>query len=190
MKDRILEGALKLFLKEGFDKVTVRKIAEEIEYSPATLYLYYKDKGEILYALHEEGFERLYRKQRTILSIEDPLERLGEHARIYISFALEMPEFYDLMFIMKAPAREIRKREEWSAGKRSYDFLRQNVQACIDARYFKGIDVETLTFFKWAMVHGIASLVIRQRTGMIPEEYLRPMIEDGLRFFINNERKR
>jgi AcrR family transcriptional regulator len=72
MRGRILEAAMKLFLKEGFERVTIRAIAKAIEYSPATIYLYFKDKNEILYALQTIGFEKLYKEQQDVLKIKDP----------------------------------------------------------------------------------------------------------------------
>ncbi|HYQ86264.1 MAG TPA: helix-turn-helix domain-containing protein, partial [Bacteroidota bacterium] len=57
MKTLVLETAMKLFLDEGFGNVSIRRIAENIDYSPATIYLYFKDKDEILFALHSAGFE-------------------------------------------------------------------------------------------------------------------------------------
>ena len=56
MRRRILESAKKLFLELGYEKTSVRAIAEDIEYSPATIYLYFKDKNELLFALHQEAF--------------------------------------------------------------------------------------------------------------------------------------
>ena len=49
IRSLILEESMKLFVEEGFSKVSVRKIAERIQYSPTTLYLYFKDKNEILF---------------------------------------------------------------------------------------------------------------------------------------------
>ena len=61
----VLNTALRLFLKFGYRKVTMRKIAEEIGYTPGTIYLYFKNKAEILYELHNEGFKRL-QERRTV----------------------------------------------------------------------------------------------------------------------------
>ena len=65
MKELILKTAMKLFLDKGFNNITIRNIAEKIEYSPATIYLYFKNKDEILYTLRREGFENLYELQKT-----------------------------------------------------------------------------------------------------------------------------
>jgi len=188
MRDKILNAAMKLFLKEGFEKVTIRRIAEDIEYSPATIYLYFKDKNEILYALHEQGFEELQRRQKAVLSIKDPVDRLKRHGSTYISFALEKPEYYDLMFIMRGPARKFTE-EEWTAGRRSYELLRKNVEDCISAGYLPGGNLDVATFSVWSLVHGVVSLIIRGRCSMFPQEKLKAIAQGALEYSMSRIRK-
>ena len=85
MRRMILDTAMKLFVEDGYEQVSIRKIAENIEYSPATIYLYFKDKDEIFYGLHGEGFDKLLKRQQTTSSIEDPVERLHRLCEIYAS---------------------------------------------------------------------------------------------------------
>ncbi|VTQ03121.1 TetR/AcrR family transcriptional regulator [Sphingobacterium daejeonense] len=56
LRTLILEAAKKLFVQEGYEATSIRKIAKEIGFSPTTIYLYYKDKSDIVYALHQVGF--------------------------------------------------------------------------------------------------------------------------------------
>ncbi len=184
MRKLILQTAMKLFLEQGFGNVSIRRIADKIEYSPATIYLYFKDKDEILYALHSEGFDELFRQQQAILAIKDPAERLRAHGKIYIQFALEQPEYYDLMFIMHSPARKIKEEAQWTVGLRSYEMLRKNVQECVDAGYIRNVNVDVATFAMWSLVHGIASLIIRERCPMIPQDQIHAVV-NGVLDFIN-----
>ncbi len=167
MRKQILSTAMNLFLEEGFSNVSIRRIAEKIEYSPATIYLYFKDKDEILYALHNEGFDELYRRQQEILTIKDPWVRLKKHGEIYLKFALENPEYYNLMFIMRSPIRKVTEGQDWSVGLRSYDLLKSNIQECIDKKIFKKVDVDIATFAIWSSAHGIAALILRHRCPMM-----------------------
>ncbi len=182
MRALILDTAMRLFLEKGYEKVTIRGIAEEIEYSPATIYLYFKDKNDILFALHTEGFERFYRRQQTILTIKDPWKRLRQHAKVYMSFALENPEYYDLMFIMRGPGEKIKADRAWDAGMRSYDFLRENIMDCMKAGYLPKTDLDVAAFAIWSFTHGMASLIIRQRCSMIPKEALSSVIDGAVDF--------
>ncbi len=189
MRSLILDTAMRLFLEKGFEKVTLRGIAEEIEYSPATIYLYFKDKNDILFALHTEGFERFYRHQQTIRTIKDPWKRLRKHAQAYMSFALENPEYYDLMFIMRGPGEKIKADREWGAGMRSYDFLKQNIQDCMEAGYLPREDLDVAAFAIWSFTHGMASLIIRQRCGMIPKEAIPAVVNAAVDFMIEARKK-
>jgi AcrR family transcriptional regulator len=183
----ILDNAMKLFFEKGFENITIRHIAEKIEYSPATIYLYFKDKDEIIYTLHREGFEKLYMLQQKILSIKDPLKRLHKHAEMYVLFALENPEYYDLMFIERAPFRTIKEMKckdgmNWEIGMRSYDLLRKNIKDCMSAGFFRKINIDVAAFSMWAYAHGIVSLINRDRCSMFPEEQMRHLIEGALDF--------
>ena len=189
MKDLILKTAMRLFLHEGFEKVTIRRIAEEIEYSPATIYLYFADKDEILFALHEQGFEELHKRQQMVLSLADPLERLRRHGHVYITFALEQPEYYDLMFIMMGPVRKLKDDEEWTAGRRSYELLRKNVEECIEAGHLPQGDLDVATFSLWSLVHGIVSLIIRGRCTMFPQEHLASIAGGALEYSMSKIQK-
>jgi AcrR family transcriptional regulator len=184
MRGLILNRAMSLFLEDGFENITLRRIAEKIEYSPATIYLYYKDKNEILYAIHDIGFERLYKQQQTILSIKNPWRRLKKHGSIYIKFALENPEYYDLMFIMRGPAKKIKEKKEWEIGLRSFEFLKKNINECIKAGYLSKTNLDVAAFAFWSLTHGIASLVIRERCIMFPEKHLNSIIERAIDFVL------
>ena len=189
MQDIILKTAMKLFLKKGFEKVTIRRIADAIEYSPATIYLYFTGKDEILFALHEQGFEELHKLQQAVLSIKDPVERLRRLGRVYITFALEKPEYYDLMFIMRRPIRKFMEDAEWTAGRRSYEILKKTVEDCIEAEYLPEGNLDIVTFSVWSLVHGIVSLIIRGRCSMFPQEKLASIAEGALEYSISRIRK-
>lgn len=177
----ILDTALKLFIDEGYENVSIRKIAEKIEYSPAAIYLHFKDKDEIFFTLQSEAFDKFFEVQLTVQSIEDPYERLVAHGRAVIQFAFDNPGIYDLMFIMTEPVRNLDTLEQWKCGCRSYDVLKKNVKEYIDACSIKNADVETTSFALWAFVHGIAALKIR-RGMMIPDDYTKYLIDGAFEF--------
>ena len=191
MRRRILDAARKFFVEDGFDRVTIRRIAEEIEYSPATIYLYFKDKNDILSALCAQGFEKLFKEQKALLAIKDPWERLRRHAEIYISFAMKNPEYYDLMFIMRVPARELKTKNGWELGMRSFESLKENVRACMEAGYLPKAGLDTAAFALWSCTHGIASLFIRDRLATFRKEIQRSMTAGALDFLMSGiKRKR
>jgi len=171
LKAKILQTAKALFMERGYEETSIRNIAERIEYSPTTIYLYFKDKDDIFYALHREGFVLLNQYFRALGHVEDPFERLKAIAKAYVTFALENGEFYDLMFIIRSPmnALEKEKKEEldWEEGDRAFGFLVNTIEECIVKGYFKDMNAEVLAFTTWSMVHGICSLEIRNRCSVV-----------------------
>ena len=182
MREAILSAALGLFSEEGYDNVTMRKIAEEIEYSVGTIYLYFKDRDEIFFELHKLGFDEFFERQLAVQDAKDPLQRLTEHGLAYIQFAIDQPQYYDLMFISHIPTKTIKIQQNWKSGHRTYDLLKLNISQAKEAGYFKNVDVEVAAFSLWSFVHGISSLFVRDRMMMVPPETVRPLVTGALKF--------
>lgn len=162
----ILESARKLFVENGIEQTNIRTIAENIDYSIGTVYKYFKDKNAILHALHMQGFMDLGGQFQVLHNVKDPMERLRAMGKVYIRFASEQPDMYDLMFNLKAPMEflDTINEEKWNEGKATFDVLRTTVKDCMAAGHFKGHTLEPLAFLIWSSVHGMCSLEIRQRT--------------------------
>lgn len=165
LKSLILQTAKKLFVENGIERTTIRNIANEIDYSVGTVYVYYKDKNDILYDLHTQGFKQMSGEMKVLFNVADPVERLKALGRVYLHFAIENPDMYDLMFSMKAPMDflETINKEEWNEGKGTFDVLRATVGQCLEKGHFKGHQIEPLSFAIWSTVHGMASLHISNR---------------------------
>lgn len=166
LRELILKGAKKLFLERGVEQTTIRNIADEIDYSVGTVYFYFKDKSAILHNLHSIGFQELGKYFQELFSIEDAMERLRKMGFIYIKFALENSEMYDLMFNLKAPMEYLQSSDNdvWDEGAKTFDLVRKTVAECIEKGHFKGHNVEPLSFMVWSLVHGMCCLEIRHRT--------------------------
>jgi AcrR family transcriptional regulator len=164
IRQLILDHSMKLFVEEGFSHVSMRKIAERIQYSPTTLYLYFKDKNEILFHCCESGFKLMLTANISLSLISNPIDRLHQMGKNYLQFGLEYPEFYDLMFIQEAPMdRLIQMGEGWSSGDQSLNALKIIIQDGMDQGLIVPAKVETVAMAVWSMVHGLVSLAIRKR---------------------------
>lgn len=170
IRQLVLDKSRELFSKHGFENVTMRRIADEIGYSAAAIYLYFKSKDEVIFQIYNAGFKMLYDRQIRIVEAryDDPLQKMEAHGREYMRFATEYPEYYDLMFIAKGPPEFMQHchdagESQTDFGMRSFDVLRHNVRECIEAGYFKGSDVDTVAFLMWSLVHGMISLILRKR---------------------------
>lgn len=165
IRKQILDASMKLFVEEGFEHVTIRKIADIIQYSPTTVYLYFKDKDEIFFNLHELGFARFLEMNRNLADIQNPLTRLHKMGENYIEFGMHNPEFYDVMFIQKAPMNALEQMEncDWSHGDTALNALKNLVKDCMDKGFIKKANVVAVSMGIWGMVHGLVSLAIRER---------------------------
>src|SRR5687767_15944672 len=95
----ILDAARELFVAEGYRNVSMRKIAERIEYSPAAIYGYFPSKDDIFFALAEEGFRLLVDSvQAAVQHLADPLVRLRRGLWAFYEFSKAHPEYFELMF--------------------------------------------------------------------------------------------
>ncbi len=185
MRKRILDSAKKLFLEFGFEKTSIRNIAEDIEYSPATIYLYFKDKNELLFELHQESFKEFAKAFVKVAEIEDPFERLTELGREYLAFAFGNPEMYELMFLLSAPIETLEMRDcVWEDGLNVFSSLEALVADCKAAGYFKDAEVSELSMMIWSTVHGLCTIYLRKRTNMFDESERLGKIEGGFRSFI------
>lgn len=180
MRRRILESAKKLFLDLGYEKTSVRGIAEDIEYSPATIYLYFKDKNELLFALHQEAFIEFGKTFEKVAHIPDPFERLITLGHEYLTFAFSNPELYELMFLLTAPMEALEIRDDvWEDGKGVYMGLEALIAECQAAGHFKGADVSELSMMIWATVHGLVTIQLRKRCTMFDENERDSRIQGG-----------
>src|SRR5208337_692403 len=145
LRQEILDAASELFVKEGFENVSMRRIAEKIEYSPTTIYLYFKDKAELLDQICQETFARLVQHLNRILEQPgDPLERLKRGLVAYIEFGLENPQHYRVVFMTLHPEGfdRLKYLQPDSPGIQAFDFLRRCVFDCISTEKFRSADVE------------------------------------------------
>lgn len=158
MRRRILDAARQLFARDGVDKVTLRRIASRIGYSPAALYRYYRNKKEILSALREEGFARFAELQkRAGETFRDPVERLRAGARGYVRFARSEPDSYRLMF--SSTGDQVDLDGERSAGSlRCFGMFRDTVAECAATGWFGEVDADALAFALWGQLHGLVHL--------------------------------
>lgn len=163
----ILHAALSILTEEGIDKLSIRAIADRIDYSPAALYEYYGSKEEIIGALCWEGHRTLKRYMEQVPMSLAPDEYLLEIGFAYIRFALQNPAYFLLIFTSTTTRPSF---EEGSMGKTSaelmdrdsaFPLLLNGVQRAIDngvIHQVAGLSVVETAYAVWAAVHGAAML--------------------------------
>lgn len=166
VRDAILHAARELFVTEGYRTVSMRKIAERIEYSPAAIYGYFASKDEIFFALAEEGFHMIKRAADEAAAAEsDPLGALRAMLLAYYRFAREQPKYFELMFVDRS-VPHLEDLERFAFLVEMMQDAERMVARCVDAGVFpRDLDVPAAFHILWAAVHGPAVLSICQRLG-------------------------
>lgn len=162
IKSRILEAAREMFVAEGFDSVTMRRIAERIEYSPTAIYFHFKDKEALLRELCATDFRKLAEQFYTIAQIADPIERLRRTGHAYVKFGLDNPNHYRMMFMTPHPPVNSTDvdLEKGNPEEDAYAFLKAIIAQAVAEGRFKSDDVDLISQTMWAGVHGVVSLQI------------------------------
>ena len=173
LRTKIIEATSQLMVEEGFESVSIRRIAERIEYSPATIYLYFKDKAELIDAICEELFGQMVEALSNVGAEEaDPLKRLRAGMRGYIEFGMSHPSHYLAVFgVVHQPSEAHgpdHPNEAKQLGMEAFEILRQILRLCISQGALPECDVETTSHAAWMCLHGITILMITTYGGPFP----------------------
>jgi AcrR family transcriptional regulator len=164
LRTKILDAARDMFAKEGYEAVTMRKIAHCIEYSPTAIYFHFRDKDELFRELCAADFTALAQSFGHLLAISDPVERLRQVGRAYIEFALTHPNHYRLMFMTPHPAIDLGENAKMigNPAQDAYAFLKLVIGECMREGAFRPEfqDVDQVAQMAWASGHGLVSLHI------------------------------
>jgi AcrR family transcriptional regulator len=161
LREQILAAARAIVFEEGYQALTMRKIAEAIEYSPATIYLHFENREAIGRQLCAEAFEKLLSYMVPVGAITDPAERLRAFGRAYARFGFENPEWYKLIFMTDEKYLvELfgEKPHADGGGQRAFDLIVDTVRECIATGAIAEQDPVLLGEAMWSGVHGIVSL--------------------------------
>lgn len=166
VRNQILTAAMDIFVEEGYDNVSMRRIAERIEYAPSTIYLYFQDKEELFSTIVLGVFQELTESISALEALDlPPLESLERGMRTYIEFGIAHPHHYRLTF-GPCPVEEKPDRVQPcdAAGQECFDTLRRALQRCIDSGDIEVENLEVLAQSVWTMIHGVTDLLIVSKT--------------------------
>jgi AcrR family transcriptional regulator len=171
LRGQIIDAARDLLVQQGLAGLSMRAIAERIEYSPATIYLYFKDKDELTREVVHTGFERMGEvadaELGRLAETAGAREQYAAMGRAYARFAIENPAYFRVMFELPATASlccdELPERPEPHGFEVTVDMVRRAV-----ARgEFGAIDPRRTALVGWGVIHGLTSLFL---TGHLQED--------------------
>jgi len=180
LRIQILDAARAIVVREGFDAVSMRKIAEVVGYSPASLYLHFAGRDAIACALCVEGHAQLLESLHAHDGVAEPVERLKAMAHAYVTFGKIHPQVYRLIFMQHPAYTDAAVKDAALAGETVLSMLTQTLALI----HSPPVRAETL----WAALHGIVSLSLMAQTVFtVPTDTL---IDETLDLFLPRVIKR
>lgn len=183
LQKKIIDKGRDILVNEGHAALTMRRLADEIEYTPGALYAHFADKDALVRAICETDFLALASLFTHAQKIADPVERLRELARVYARFALEHPAQYKILFVLDAiPSvkHEGGPVERGNPEQDAYAVLEQAVEHALRSGRFRAFEgrPQLVVQSLWAAMHGVVSIEIRRTEDMpIPFEPIDDRVE-------------
>ncbi len=164
LRTKILEAAKEILFEKGIDNLTMRAIGEKIDYSPTTIYLYFKNKAELTTSLMEYAFEQLVEALGGLdqsLYVDNPIGMLKKGLCVYIRHGAANPHFYRMMTtsVLKHEGSSIALREG-TMNEKAFNVLAMGVQNCIDAELIEAKNSKSTAAMLWAAIHGLTMILI------------------------------
>ena len=183
-RQKILEEAFELVAREGAESFTMRALAQRLGYSPAAIYLHFRNKEELLQEIAVCGFERLVEATQGASQLADLREAIVEGGRRYLDFALANPALYRLMFEEIDLAKYRGDPSPFVPGRALFEIYRDLYSRAIASGAVRAVDPEIQTVIGWSAVHGFAMLALSGRLPppRMPEKTLAEMREAFLAF--------
>jgi AcrR family transcriptional regulator len=185
LRRKILDSARTLFARDGYESVTMRAIADAIEYSPTAIYHHFEDKNDLVLALCDEDFKRLLGALQHEAAPADPVERIRQLGRGYAAFGISHPNHYRFMFMTPSKPRH----EDGNCplpGMDAFGLLGAAVAAAVADGAFRPIDPLTGAQILWANIHGAVSLLVTLEPDQWPQgrpapDLVERVVENGIR---------
>ena len=191
-REAILTAARELFVAEGYRNVSMRKIAERIEYSPAAIYSYFASKDGIFFALAEEGFLLLAAcGLGSARGAEDPLERLRRGLWAFYEFSKAHPEYFELMFVDRSVPTLSQDFQRFEFFQETTARAEADIRACIARRQFSSeLNPAAALHVLWVGMLGAATIRLAQRLapGEDADALAHDLLESMLAGFTTNVR--
>jgi AcrR family transcriptional regulator len=188
VRRKILDSARELFALEGYERVTMRGIADAIEYSPTTIYNHFEDKDDLVRALCQEDFSELLAVIQEQTWPADPVEAIRRLGHVYVQFGLTHPNHYRFMFMTRHGGKE---PEKPPAGEQTFGVLRAFVDRAVAAGRLRDVPRDAICQVLWATVHGVTALLVTygQNFPCVPPvaDLVDQALDSSLRGFLRTE---
>lgn len=186
LRRAILDTTRHLLVEEGYNNLSMRKIARAVGCSATSIYLHFDNKDALLHALIDEGMGRLYEHLRAAAAPHaDPVARLEALCRAYVAFGLDNPEYYEVMFMLHPERMARYPAEKYRRARRNVELLAATLAEGVAAGVLESEDPDLGAFVLWTVLHGAVALLIARRVDVrVPQtDYVEGVLRHALRGF-------
>ncbi|NUP10946.1 MAG: TetR/AcrR family transcriptional regulator [Polyangiaceae bacterium] len=175
LQKKILDAGREILVREGYESLTMRKLAEKIEYTPGALYAHFADKDALVRAICQADMLDFAARCQEVTKVADPMERLRTLATLYAKFALEHPEQYKVLFVLE-PVQAFKDGlvvERGNPESDAYAILELAIAHAVEQGLFPAWKnrPQLVAQLMWAAMHGVVSIENRRTAAMdIPFE--------------------
>ena len=181
----ILDSTRHLLVRDGYQSLSMRKIAKEIGYSATSIYLHFENKDALIHALIEEGMDQLLGGLKAVEAAHpaDPIACLRALCRRFVDFGLENPEYYEIMFMLHPERMERYPAEKYRQARRNLDVIAATLADGVAQGLMEVDDVRVTASSIWGALHGVVSLLLARRVDVRidPDAFVEASIAQTLR---------
>lgn len=192
-RQAILDAARECFFRDGFDATTISQIADNVELSTGTLYLYFKNKEEIYVSILEEGLDILYAlMKQSEPAGGSPADFIEAHGHAYYRFYTDYGQYFDIMFFLRRPDKEVELQGDLSdklndQTGRCLGLVESAVERGIKSGDFRLMDPHEAARVMWATMNGLMVLH-EKRTEEITTQKLPRLIDVAISLMLDGIR--
>ena len=190
LREDILEVSRNLLVKDGFGKMSMRKIAKRAGVSATSIYLHFQNKDELLLALIESSIAKLASAlEENLTDSDDSITKLEKMAQSFVDFALENPQEYEIIYMVRPEEMPKFPKEKFQQIRKIYELLAGIISEGKRTGALNVDDPLMSAYMIWAQLHGVASVIISRRldTRIPNEEFVSQAVDHIIQGFISQK---
>lgn len=186
LRRQILDTSRELLIEQGYGGLSLRRIAAKIGCSATAIYLYFDNRDALVHSLIDEGFDMLYERVAAVAASgndhDDSLERLRRIGWEYITFGLENPEYYEIMFLLDPREMARFPTDRYRRAARSMEPFIEELRRGIAAGRLRPVEPRSFVNVVWAALHGGTAIVLARRLDVRVDRhrFLRELLDNTL----------
>ncbi|MFU8812571.1 MAG: TetR/AcrR family transcriptional regulator [Balneolaceae bacterium] len=190
LKEELLDVSRSLLIREGFSKLSMRKIARKANVTATSIYLHFKNKDELLLAIIENSIANLTAALKEQMNPgDDPVTKFEKLADAFLSYAIQNPQEYEIIYMVRPEEMPSFPKDKFQEIRNVYELIAEIIREGQKKDLFIQDDPLVSAYTVWAQLHGVASVIIGKRldTRIPQEEFIRQAKDHIIQGFVTQK---